>query len=143
MLALIIGGDVHVTGHVMGDGGVPAMLIDLEQVELHLRTEGEAEALTGGIGHRLFQDAAGVPLKGAAIWIKNIAEHPHDLTLLRPPRQLHQRGRIRPQQQVGARLAAKALDGGGINGDAVFKSTAQLTGHDGHIVLPAVDVAEG
>ena len=143
MLSLVVGGDIHVAGLVVGDGGGPAVFIELEEIEFHLRAEGEVAALGGGIGHGFFQDAAGVPLEGPAIGVENIAEHPHDLALLRPPRKLDQRGRVRPQQQVGTGLAAKAINGRGVDGDAVFKGAAQLAGHDGHVVLPAVDIAEG
>ena len=143
VLAPVVGSDVHVAGLVVGDGGVSAVLVQLKQIEFHFGAEGKVVASGVRIGHRLFQDAAGVPLEGAAIGMENIAEHPHHLALLGPPRQLYQRGRVRPQQQVGACLTAEALDGGGVDGDAVFKSAAQLTGHNGHIVLLSVDVAEG
>ena len=44
---------------------------------------------------------------------------------------------------VGADLAAEAFHRRGIKGDAGGKGAFQLAGHDGHIMLFSVDVAEG
>ena len=47
------------------------------------------------------------------------------------------------KQKVGANLATKAIYRRGIKGDPIRKSALELTGHDRHIVLLSIDIAEG
>ena len=46
------------------------------------------------------------------------------------------------QQQVGTDVTAETVDSRGVNGDAKGKGALQLAGHNGHIVLLAVNIAE-
>ena len=55
-------------------------------------------------------------LKGPAVRVGDVTEHPGHFALLWPPGQLDQGGGVRPQQQVRAHLAAEAVDGGGVDG---------------------------
>ena len=47
------------------------------------------------------------------------------------------------EQKIGMDLAAEAVHRRGVKGDPVCKGALELAGHDGHIVLLSVDVAEG
>ena len=40
-------------------------------------------------------------------------------------------------------LVSKAVNGRGIDGDAVLESPLQLLGHDGDVLVASVDVTEG
>ena len=139
----VIRRDVHIARMVVGDAGGLAIFIEAKQVELHLRAKRELNAPGAGICYRPLQDAPGIPLKGSAVRIGDVAEHPHHLALLRPPRKLDQCGGIRVKQQIGADLAAEALHRRGIKGDPVGEGALELTWHDGHVVLLSIDVAEG
>ena len=139
----VIRRDVHVARTVIGDPGGLAVFVQTEQIELHLRAKCKAEALGLGGRRRPLQDAPRIPFKGPAVRIGDVAEHPHHLALLRPPRKLDQRGGVRVEQQIGADLAAEALHRRGVKGDPVGEGPLELGGHDRHVVLLSIDVAEG
>ena len=128
---------------VIGLLGGFAQLVPLEEIELHLRTEGEGNAHVLGLTHRLTEQLAGVGLEGGAVGPDDAAEHAGHPAMVGPPGQQAQRGRVRLQKQVGAHLIAEAGDGRGVKGDAVLKRPVKLVGMDGDILLPPRQVAEG
>ena len=143
VLALVRRSDVHVTGTVVGFLGGVAVLIGLEQVELHFGAEGEGVALGLRLCHRFFQDRSAVRGERGAVRVSHLAEHPHHAADLRPPGECHQGGGIRMEEQVGAHRTAEAGDGGGIEGDAGGERLGQFTGQDGNVLLSSKNIAEG
>ena len=140
---LVIRRDIHIARPVIGDLCSISIFIDPKQVELHLSAKCKLATQGAGICHRFFQNIPGIPLKGPAVRIGNIAEHPDRLALLRPPGELDQGRGVRVKQKVGADLAAETSHGPGSKGDPVCEGAFELAGHDGHIVLLSIDVAKG
>ena len=140
---LVRGGDVHISGVVIGDlRGIP-LVIKLEEIELDLRADTEGPACLFGGFYGLAQDLARVVLERGPVRAGDIAEHMGHAAVLRPPGKLAQGGGVRVQEQIGAHLAPKAVDGGGVEGDACFKRTGKLVRHHGDVPLASEHIAEG
>ena len=140
---LVIWRNVHIAGPVVWDLCVVALFIDSKQIELHLGAERKPEAPGVGLRHRLFEDASGIPLKGPAVRVGDVTEHPHHLALFWAPGELDQGGGVRVEQKIGSNLAAESIHCRCVKGDPVCKGALELAGHDGYIVLLSIDIAEG
>ena len=140
---LVLRSNVHISGIVIGNLCCFAGFIQPEQIEFHLRAEGEADALFFGFRKDFTEKRSGVRFHHPAVRIRNGTEHAHDLPMFRPPRKKRQSGGIRMEQKIGMYFPAEARDGGGVYGNAVCKRALQLPGGNGNILLLAVNVAEG
>ena len=143
ILPLVCRGNVHVTGTVIGNFGRLAVLVQPEQIEFHLRSEGKGQSGLFGVLYRFFQQAPGVRADDGAVWLGHGAEHPHHPSMLRPPGQHTEGGRVRAQQQIRVDLPAEAGNGGAVDGDTVLEGPVQFLRHNGDIFLAARRVAEG
>ena len=76
VLALVLRCDVHVSCVVVGDVGCFTVFVPAEEIELHLRAEGETDAQCFRVRHSLTQQRAAVGLEGGAIGPQHVAEHP-------------------------------------------------------------------
>ena len=143
MLALIVGGNVHIACLVMGEGSGLAVFIQLEQIKLHLGSEEEGIALLPRVLHRPGENGARVRFKRAPVGVVDRAEHAHHAPVLGSPRQDAKRRGVRAQDKVGVYLAAEARDCRGVDGNAIVKRPVQLVRHDRDILESAHHVAEG
>ena len=143
ILPLVCRGNVHVTGTVIGNFGGLAVLVQPEQIEFHLCSEGKGQSGLFGVLYRFFQQAPGVRADDGAVWLGHGAEHPHHPSMLRPPGQHTEGGRVRAQQQIRVDLPAEAGNGGAVDGDTVLEGPVQFLRHNGDIFLAARRVAEG
>ena len=134
ILAFVLGGNIHVAGMVIGNFNGFAVVIQPEQVELQLRTDGKHVTGPGRVLHRPLQNAAGIMDKQYSVLIRNGAVHPHHPAAFRPPGQHRQRGGVGMQEQIRMHLIPEPGNGGGIDGNAVFKGPFQLMGHDGDVL---------
>ena len=126
VLPLVVGGDVHVPGSVIGDFGGLAVFVPFKQVKLLFRAKEKAEAPLFRPRYGVAEQGPGVAGEGPAVGVVDGAEHAHHLPVLRPPGQQHQGVRVGPEQQVRPGLVPEAGDGRGVEGDAVLEGTGQL-----------------
>ena len=143
ILALVLRRDVHVPCVVVGDVGRFTVFVPAEEIELHLRAEGETDAQCFRVRHRLTQQRAAVGLEGGAIGPQHVAEHPRHSAVIRPPGQHTEGAAVRMQEQVRVDLVAEAGHSGGIESDAVAEGPVQLIRQNRYIFLAAENIAEG
>ena len=141
-LALVLRRGVHIGGPIVWPVGGFSVVIQAEQVEFQLRTEGKMQPGLFRSRHRVKEDRTGIVFKSSSIRIGHKAAKLHELSLVRPPRQQRQAVRDGMEEQVGVYLAAKARDGGGVDGDAIGKRPFKLCGQNGDILLPPENVAK-
>ena len=143
VFAAVVGGEVHIAGFVVRLFGGPAVFVEAEKIKFLLRAEGKAIADFRRVRNGPLEQRAGVALEGTAVRVGDGREHAHDLAMLGTPRQQRKRLRLRVQQQVGVRFVPEAGDGGAVERNAVGKGAGQLIRHNGNVLLPAENVAEG
>ena len=142
VFTLILRRNVHIACLIVGNGGGLIVFVQFEQVKFHFGAK--IKPVSGGsrIGDGLLQQGAGVTFKGRAVRIGDSAVHPNHPSVFRPPGKHRQRGGIGMEQKVGMHHIAEAGNGGGIDGNPVFKRALQFGGHDGNVLRPAVNVTE-
>ena len=143
ILPLVCRGNVHVTGMVIGNFGGLAVLVPLEQIKLHLCSEGKGQPGLFCILYRFLQQTPGIRSDHGAVRLGHGAEHPHHPSMLRPPGQHTESGRVRAQQQIRVDLPTEAGNGGAVDGDTVPEGPVQFLRHNGDIFLAARRIAEG
>ena len=87
ILPLVCRGNVHVTGMVIGNFGRLAVLVPLEQIKLHLCSEGKGQPGLFCILYRFLQQTPGIRSDHGAVRLGHGAEHPHHPPMFRPPGQ--------------------------------------------------------
>ena len=142
VFTFVIRSNIHIPSVVIRNFGRLALFIYLKEVKLHFCAKCKGIPLLGCIGHRLFQNTAGVTFECLTIRVGDVAKHPHKLPLFRSPGKLNEGGCIGVQQEIRSDLAAKSTHCRSIDGNAELESTLELTGHDGHIMLLSIDIAE-
>ena len=143
VFALVLRGNVHIPGVVIGRFCWHAAFIEPEQIKLHLGSEEERIALLPRVLHRPGENGARVRFKRAPVGVVDRAEHAHHAPVLGSPRQDAKRRGVRAQDKVRVNLAAEARDCRGVDGNAIVKRPVQLVRHDRDILESAHHVAEG
>ena len=143
VLAPVLGGYIHIARPVPGRRGGGAVLIEIEQIELLLRTEHESAARFLGPCYGVLEKLPGVAGEGRAVGVGDGGEHLHHPPVFGAPGQGGEGLRVRMEQQVAAGLPSESGDGGSVESYPVAESPGQLIGHDGYVLLLAENVAEG
>ena len=122
--------------------GRMTVFIQLEQVKLTCRADGERIACAARTAVGLTQQMTAVALERRAVRIANVAVKAHYTALSRPPRQNGKRCRIGKQQQIRRFYIEKAAQRRRVEVDALLESAFQLGRHDGDVLLVAENIAK-
>ena len=143
ILPLIHGGNVHIARPVKGDlCGLP-VLVGFEEIKLHLRAEGKGDPALCRALHGFSEQGAGIRFESRPVRVGNAAEHSHHLAVFTSPGQGGECSGIGMQEEIGAHLAPKTGNGGGVYGDAVSKGAIQLCRQNGDVFLFPEDITKG
>ena len=133
---------IEILAVIVRNGGRMAVFIQLEQVKLACRADGERIACAACTAVSLAQQMTAVALEWRAVRIADVAVKAHHAALSRTPRQNGKRCRIGEQQQVGDIHVEEAAQCGGVEVNALLEGAFQLGRHDGDVLLVAENIAK-
>ena len=119
-----------------------ALLVGLEQEELQLRPYMESIPQLLCFFQRPLEDVPGVPVKGSAVRIINIADQPGHLSVLGTPRQDGEGVQVRAQILVRLLHPDRALYGAAVQHDLPVQCPPDLGGRNCHVFQLTEKVGE-
>ena len=142
ILALIERRDIHIARVIVGRIGAVAVIIRLEEIELHLGLKVEPIALLAGIFHGAAQQGARIRLDRFSVGIAKRAEHTDHLAVLGPQREDGNSIRFGMKPNVYSVIAAETRNVRSVDRIALFERSVELGGLDGYILLYAENIAK-